>query len=123
MPKRTEALGAGDFRSTVRLEKRAASTDQFDNETTGDWEAQFTRRAYIGPMKGGETVIAQRLEGRQPAVIVLRHDAETKTITNDWRAIEIRHDGSEVTYAIHDVRDMENRRKHVTLLCAAGDPA
>lgn len=123
MVKRTESLGAGDLRSKVRLEKRGIVDDGFGNPVAGDWEAQFTRSAYIGPLKGGESVIAARLEGRQPAVIVLRYSALTRTITNEWRAVEIRQDGTEVIYAIADARDMENRRRHITLLCEAGIPA
>lgn len=120
MVKKDEALGGGDLRWKVRLEKRTASTDGYGN-TQGAFTPQFTRRAYIGPMKGGESVIAGRLEGRAPTIIVVRHDPETVTITTDWIAVEVLGDGTDgKTFNIRQIDDMERRNRFLTLLCEYG---
>lgn len=120
MVKRAENIGAGDLRFSIRFEKRATTDDGYGN-VRGSWTTQFTRRAYIGPMRGGESVIAGRLEGTRPTIIVVRYDSSTKTISNDWRAVEVLPDGTDgVVYAVRQAEDMEREYKFVTLLCEGG---
>lgn len=120
MVKRTRDLGAGDLRHKVRFEKRADVADDGYGNTQGDWQQQFTRRAYIGMTQGGEQVIASRLEGVQPAVVVVRYDSRTATVTPDWRLVEVRGDGTERVYGIRTAEDMDHDRRWITLLCIAG---
>lgn len=110
---------AGRLKSRVRFEKRSAALPDAYGTVEGDWVEQFTRRAEVKPLKGAESVIAARLQGRQPAVMVVRRDSETKAITTDWRAVEIM-PGDERTYNIRGVDDMERDNRWITLLCEAG---
>lgn len=120
MVKRTDRIGAGDLHWRVSFERRVTRNDGYGNQQA-EWVPQFTRRAYIGPMKGGEDVIAGRLEGRAPTIIVIRHDSQTKAITPDWRALEIAPDGNVAAeLAIRQAEDMERERRWITLLCERG---
>lgn len=109
-------ITANALRDRVRLEKREEVDDGYGN-TVGMWVAQFERDACILPSKGGETVIASRLQSVQPALIIVRYDAETATITAAWRLIETR---SGIAYNIRTVADMERRGRFITMLCESG---
>ena len=61
-----------------------------NDDPLGDWVTQVTRDARIQPLKGGEGVQAQRLEGAQPVIITVRRDSVTRTIDNAWRAVDAR---------------------------------
>ncbi|SEQ33143.1 phage head-tail adaptor, putative, SPP1 family [Faunimonas pinastri] len=112
-------ITSGQLRERVRLERRTPQKDGFGNSVSA-WQAQFERRAAVQMMRGGEEVLASRLEGVQPATIVLRFDEKTRAITADWRAIHLRDDGSEREFAIQTAEDMEGRRQWITLTCKAG---
>ena len=80
---------AGAMRCRLRFEKRAAPVeDGYGNTVSGSWTAQFTAAAEVRPLLGSETVIAARLEGRQPAVITVRTCLAAKAITHEWRAVD-----------------------------------
>ena len=110
-------ITASDLRDRVRLEMREEVDDGWGGTAPGDWAAQFERNACILLSKGGETVIAARLQSVQPALIIVRFDTETATITPTWRLIETR---SGTVYNIRTAADMERRRRFITLLCESG---
>ena len=109
-------ITAKDLRDRARLEQHEEIDDGYGN-TVGNWVTRFERDACIIPSKGGETVIASRLQEVQPALIVVRLDAETTTITADWRLNEVR---SGTIYNIRTSADMERRGRWWTMLCEAG---
>lgn len=117
MPK--APTSAGSLKAKVRFESRTETADAYGN-VEGAWAAQFTRRAEIKPLQGGEAVMASRLEGRQPALIIVRRDSQTKTITTDWRAVEIMLDATEQAYNIRSAEDMERDGRFVTILAERG---
>lgn len=110
-------MPAGRLRDRVRFESRSVGNDGAGNTNVGDWAKRFVRSAEIVPLKGGEDVIAARLQGTQPALIRVRFDPETSAVTPDWRAVDER---TGVVYAIHTAADMERRRTWWTMMCEAG---
>jgi head-tail adaptor len=98
----------------------------FDRRTTASDGAGNFQDAWVqshGPvateliyMKGGESVIASRLQGNKPVVLVIRDCASARLITTDWRARDVR--GS----AIYNIRDIipSQRRGHIDILCESG---
>lgn len=54
-----------------------------DDDDCG-WSAQITN------LRGGEAVMAQRLQGSQPVIIGVRASSVTRQIDNAWRAIDAR---------------------------------
>ncbi len=93
------AVTAGDLKYRVHCQKRVAVDDGYGN-TVGDFETQFTVRAAYLHLRGGETVIASRLENRHPVVITVRSSSQTRQIGADWRLVDAR-DGTE--WAVRDV--------------------
>lgn len=75
----------------------------------GAWAAQITR------LRGGETVMAQRLQGVQPVVIGLRASTVTRSVDNAWRAIDA------LTRQIYEITDAseDDTRTWVDVLAKA----
>lgn len=109
---------AGDMTDRLRFESRAATADDYGNEVAGDWRERFTRWADVWTMRGGEEVIASRLQGKQPVRITVHSDSETRTITPEWRAVDTR---SGAIYAIKAVVDEERRNRFITIDAVLGE--
>jgi head-tail adaptor len=73
----------------VAFDERVTEPDGHGNEQEKFVE-QFKRRAGFTYLRGGESVIASRLEGRQPIVVRVRRDSDTIKITSDWRMRDTR---------------------------------
>src|SRR5215207_2893777 len=111
-------LRAEDLRDRISFQVRGETPDDdLGNPVAGDFVEQFVRSAKVQPLRGGEAVTAARLEERQPVLIFVRSDEDTRRITNDWRAVDAR---SGTIYEVKTVEDMERRREWLTLLCESG---
>lgn len=108
---------AGDLRDRLRFEQRAVLDDGYGNPVSGEFAEQFSRWAEVKPMRGGEDVLAARLQGTQPIMIRVRYDSLTKTITPEWRAVDVRNG---TVYAIRTAVDMERRRMWIEMMAEAG---
>lgn len=111
------APSAGRLYERVAFDKRESADDGYGN-TVSDFTEQFQRRAAFTYLRGGEAVIAGRLEGRQPIVVRVRADSETRQITSDWRMRDARNgewsDSGETVwtgplYAVRSVAETEDR--------------
>jgi head-tail adaptor len=96
----------------MQLHERVA----FDSETkTADglggyavtWAQQFETRAHYIQMRGGEKVIAARLEGVHPMVVRLRRCTAALAVTHDWRMRDVR---TGDVYQVRDVTPTTDRR-------------
>jgi len=99
----------------VHCQKRIEQDDGYGN-TVSDFATQFTVRAAYRHLRGGETVIASRLESKHPVVITVRASSQTRQINSDWRLVDAR-DGTE--WAVRDVTP-ETDRQFITFLCESG---
>lgn len=107
--------GAGDLRERIAFDKRSTSSDGAGGITTG-FSEQFVLWASYKHLRGGETVMAGRLEGRHTAVIRVRASVNSRLINADWRARDAR---TSATYAIRDVTETPDR-KWIDLLVESG---
>lgn len=81
---------AGKLTERVRFERRAAASDGYGN-TEGAWETLIdSRRASLRPTKGGELVIADRLQGQASFDLWVYSDSATRQLTTDDRAVDAR---------------------------------
>lgn len=110
---------AGDLRERIRFEKRADVSDGAGN-TKGEWQAQFTVAAKVQPLKGGEGVLAGRLAGSQPVIIIVRSAKATRMISPAWRAVDAR---TGAVYAITAAADMAGNRAFIDVLAVMGPAA
>lgn len=107
---------AGDLRWRVAFERRVVVVDDYGNER-GDFAEQFVVWANIKARLGGEAVVAARLEGKQPVTITVRQSPQTRTITEDWRARDVRADK---VYAIRSIADPDGGRQWLEILTQTG---
>lgn len=75
---------ARDLRHMVDFEVRA---EDENGDPLGPFEPVFDTWAKLVWLRGSETAVQQRLEGRQPVAIVVRSNSMTRLITPAWRAV------------------------------------
>jgi len=80
------------------------------------WQERFRYRAHYRFLRGGETVQAARLEGRQPVVITVRASSETKQVRTEWR---IRDTRTGTLYNIRGITPTDDRR-FIDILAESG---
>ena len=73
------------FNALIRFEKRGL--DANGDELAGVFERQFECQGQVDYLRGSESAVTARLEGRQPANITVREAPETLAITGAWRAV------------------------------------
>lgn len=81
--------GAGKLDRRLSFYARREHSDGAGN-TVSDWVLQFSVAAGRVFLNGGESVLAARLESRQPVVLTIRNSTQARQITNDWRAVDTR---------------------------------
>lgn len=77
-------LNAGELNRRVRFERRGVDAN---GDRRGPWALEFMVWAKVAYLRGGESVLGQRLEGVQPAIITVRASRQAAAIDNSWRAI------------------------------------
>lgn len=97
---------AGRLHEQVAFDRRQDTADGYGN-TQSDFAERFRRRAGFTYLRGTEGVIAARLEGRQPIVVRLRADSDTRSIGTDWRMRRI---ATGEAYAVRSVAETPDRR-------------
>lgn len=87
-----------------------------DGQIVQRYEDRFQDRVTLRFLRGGETVMAARLESRSPVIIGIRNSARARQVTSEWRVVI---DGR--IYDIkEDPRPTENRRDLEVLAEARG---
>jgi hypothetical protein len=115
--------GAADFRHRFRFDKQVEVSDPYGGMISGwsDLESgSFIRMGALQMLKGGETVLGQRLTGIQPALIRVYLDSDTATIDPSWRAVQLLPSDAERSFGLKSVTDMEGENRVITMLCEAG---
>lgn len=99
----------------VAFAKREFVPDGAGNEE-GKFVEQFQSRAEFKHLRGGETVMAARLQGRHTQIIRVRVSDDTRQITAGWQARDIRRN---IAFNIRDV-EWEVNRQFISLTCESG---
>lgn len=101
-----DPLGAGDLYYRVAFDKPVEQSDG-QGGTINGWEEHFQCLAHYRFLRGGETVQAARLEGRQPLIITVRSSSETRQVQTQWRIRDAR---SGTVFQVKAVNPTEDRR-------------
>jgi SPP1 family predicted phage head-tail adaptor len=108
-----QQTGAGRLYWHVAFDQRQDEEDEYGNMVS-NWVEKFQRRAEFRTLPGSETVLAARLQGRQPMQINVRVDAEVALVGNDWQVRDVRNG---LAYNIRDIRrDTSNRSMMVFMV-------
>ena len=106
MPIKTEPTTSSQLFERVAWESRQTADDGFGNEQ-GTFVEQFETYAEFIHLRGGEAVVAARLEGRQPTVVRIRATAQALLIKPDWQMRDTR---TSALYAVRSVAPTRDRR-------------
>lgn len=79
--------GAGELRDRITFEARGLDAN---GDPLGAWEPRFTVWAQLVWLRGSESALQQRLEGKQPVAVVIRDSSQTREIDTAWRAVNAR---------------------------------
>jgi SPP1 family predicted phage head-tail adaptor len=108
-------MSAGDLKRRVAFDKRSNASDGAGGTTTAFAE-QFVVWAKYIHLRGGESVMAARLDGRHQQIVRVRTSTNTRLITSDWRARDNRNG---TVFAIRDVTPTEDGA-WLDFLCETG---
>lgn len=100
----------------VHTESNPDSPRDYGN-VFSDWVTSFERRAAFKHLRGGETIIAARLEGRHTQIIRVRASTETRSVTPEWRIVDAR---DQTVYNIRDVTPTEGDNAWLDFLVEKG---
>lgn len=109
-------ISAGQLRHRIAFDKRADVDDGYGN-VQADWIEQFVISAGLRARLGGEAVLAERLSGEQPVTITIWQSNQTRRITTDWRARDVR---TGTIFNIKSIIDADDSRQQFDLLCQSG---
>lgn len=99
-------IPAGERNDRIAFECRGKVTGPDSGNGEGDFAEQFTLWARVVFLRGSESVIASRLQGRQPVIITVEANSLTQQITNEWQA---RDKLTGVIYAIKGLSPSDDR--------------
>ncbi|WP_371346228.1 phage head closure protein [Ancylobacter sp. IITR112] len=112
--------GAGRLRERVHFQSRTVVDDGYGN-TRGAWVTRFTVAAGLRPLRGGEQVMASRLQGVQPYVLTVRQSSQTREVASDWRVVDAR-DASRVFAITAPPTDPDALGLWLDILVTQGEP-
>lgn len=107
--------GAGRLSERVSFARRVEREDEYGN-TVAEWQEQFQCAAAYKHLRGGEAVMAARLENRHPVIVRIRTSTAARSVTAEWKMTDMR---TGVEYAIKDVTHGVERM-YIDLLCMSG---
>ncbi len=92
-----------NLNESLRLDQR--STDG-NGDADGPFVEVATMAAEILPLGGGQAVMDQRLQGKQPYSITVRSTSVTRQVDNSWRLVNAR---SGVVYFVTAANQSQDR--------------
>lgn len=122
----TTKRDAGRLSRTVAFDRPIESPDGVGGREDG-WLEEFRCSAGFTRLRGGESVMASRLEGKQPTIIRVHRSRRTDDITTDWWARVIRtgtafDDDGTWSGEVFNVRSRVETedRQFIDLMCESG---
>ncbi len=105
----------GHLQELVAFDRPTEAADEYGGVNRTFAEAFRTAAAFMY-LRGGETVQAARLEGRQPVVVTIRQSALAREVGPDWRMRDVRRGD---TYNVRSIVPT-NDRMFFELTCEKG---
>lgn len=109
------AISAGKLYERIAFDAPTETSDGQGGIIQG-WQERYCCHAHYRFLRGGETVQAARLEGRQPVIITVRASSETRQVRTEWRIRDTR-TGTE--FNIRGITPTDDRR-FIEILAESG---
>lgn len=111
------AARIGELRHRITFQKATLVDDGYGGSIQ-TWVDQGTVFAKFQYLKGGEEVMAARLQAKQPAIITVRSDSMTRQADPSWRL----RDAGGALWNIRAITDPTGRRAWLEILAEKGVP-
>lgn len=108
--------GAGRLDRRYSFYKRVEVADGAGN-FEGGWQLQFEMAGNRKYLRGGEAVMASRLQAKSPVILTIRSCINSRLIKPDWRATDTR-TGEE--FNIREQPQESDNRGYMQMLAEAG---
>lgn len=113
----------GRLRSRIYLQSRDLASDGMGSMIpAGEFVTRHEVWAELRPMRGSETVIAARLEGRQPFIVTVRRSSATLQVNTAWRIVE-KADPNRIHAITAPPSDPTGEREVLEILTVLGRPS
>lgn len=106
------------MRERVNFQQRGMVSDGSGGQVPGPFTTVFTCAAEYLPLRGGEGVVASRLQGIQPYIVRVRSSAATRAVTTAWQIKDTR---TNKIMNIRAVSDPDGKRQWLEFLAVAGE--
>jgi len=107
----------GELRHRITFQKYSLEDDGYGGQTQ-TWIDAGTVFAKFHYLKGGEEVMAARLQAKQPAIITVRSDGVSRQADPTWRI----RDADNALWNIRAITDPTGRRAWLEILAEKGVP-
>ena len=91
--------GRLDYRATFSM-RESVETDM--GGTRDEWVVQFTEHAGVKHLRGGESVMQERLASRNPVIVTIRNSARARQITSEWQVELVDRTGIRKVYDVKE---------------------
>lgn len=82
-------MNSGKLFEAVAFDSPTLSADAYGGTENG-WAEEFTTRANFKYLRGGETVMSARLQGKQPVVVTIRAHEKAQLVDPSYRMRDTR---------------------------------
>ena len=111
------AARIGELRHRITFQKAELVDDEWGGQIQ-TWVDKGTVFAKFHYLRGGEEVMAARLQAKQPAIITVRSDGMTRQADPTWRI----RDAGGALWNIRAITDPTGRRAWLEILAEKGVP-
>jgi head-tail adaptor len=106
------------LRDRFTIQRDTATADWTGHPAAPNWQDLFTAWGGIQFMRGGEAVLAARLNARQPAILTIRNSAQARGILPSDRAVNA--NTGEIFNIRENPREAKDNRDFLEMLVEAG---
>lgn len=97
-------MRAGDLTQLAHFQRPEKGRDADGNAILSYPEA-FSAWVHLRPLRGGESVMAARMESKAPAIVTVRASVQSRPVTSEWRVLI----GGRVYECREDPRETQDR--------------
>lgn len=113
-------MAIGALRDRVHLQARGMTSDGISGQlVAGAFATRHTVWANLRPLRGTESVMASRLEGRQPYILTIRQSSATRQVDETWQVVDARNQ-DRVFAVVAPPTDPDGRRVYFEILIVEG---
>ena len=111
-------MAAGPLRERVRFERRSEVSDGAGNHVA-NWASLIAKRwAQIRPLRGGEEVVAAKLQSAGLVEVWVRSDPDTRGVRPDDRIVDLSNTARPLN--IRYIENPDQRDKMLKMVCEYG---